>query len=247
MGLVFGEEVLEDYKTWQGSRQGRIIALSMEEFLVRLLQPRAGERVLEVGCCMGDTLKLLSRLGLQAAGVDPSAHALAIAEKRAGKRCLIRQASAEDLPFEDNEFDSVLMVNTLEFVEDPEAALKEAARVASNRVVIMCMNRWSFAGLGNLTRAVLGDRFFAGMRSYSLWGVRGLIREVCGPVPILWASIRGPLPLLSAIPWLTYDKGGVGACPFGLMFGISANLVYRLRADPLTLPIRLKSAGNTAG
>lgn len=247
MGLVFDKEVLEHYKAWQRSQQGRTITLSMEEFLVRLLQPRAGERVLEVGCCTGDTLMLLSRLGLRAAGVDASAHALALAEKRAGKRCLIRQGRAEDLPFEDNEFDSVLLANTLEFVDDPRAALREAARVASSRVVVMCLNRWSVAGLGNLIRGFFGNSLFASMHSFSLWGMRGLIREVCGPVPLIWASIRGPLPFLSAAPWLTSDKGGVGACPFGLMYGISANLVYRLRADPLTLPVRLKSAGNTAG
>ena len=45
------------------------------------------------------------------------------------------QAAAEALPFKDNTFDTVLMLEILEHVDDVEAALKEALRVA-RRVII---------------------------------------------------------------------------------------------------------------
>jgi SAM-dependent methyltransferase len=45
------------------------------------------------------------------------------------------QAAAEALPFKDNSFDTALMLEVLEHVEDVEAALKEALRVA-RRVII---------------------------------------------------------------------------------------------------------------
>ncbi len=45
------------------------------------------------------------------------------------------QAAAEALPFRDNTFDTALMLEVLEHVDDVEAALKEALRVAK-RVII---------------------------------------------------------------------------------------------------------------
>jgi len=49
------------------------------------------------------------------------------------------QAAAEALPFKDNTFDTALMLEILEHVDDVEAALKEAPRVA-RRVIISYPN-----------------------------------------------------------------------------------------------------------
>jgi len=49
------------------------------------------------------------------------------------------QAAAEALPFKDNTFDTALMLEILEHVDDVEAALKEALRVA-RRVIISYPN-----------------------------------------------------------------------------------------------------------
>ena len=49
------------------------------------------------------------------------------------------QAAAEALPFKDNTFDTALMLEILEHIDDVEAALKEALRVA-RRVIISYPN-----------------------------------------------------------------------------------------------------------
>ena len=58
------------------------------------------------------------------------------------------QANAESLPFEDNSFDTAVLAEILEHVEDPVKAMKEAKRVAS-KVIITVPNEYEWKeGLG---------------------------------------------------------------------------------------------------
>lgn len=70
--------------------------------------------------------------GIEYVGIDPDAHMLERARKRArssGRAVDLHQAAAEDLPFEDASFDSVLVTLTLCSVDDPARALAEIWRV----------------------------------------------------------------------------------------------------------------------
>lgn len=90
-----------------------------------LLEPRAGEGVLEIGYGGGRMLKRLSAVGLaRLVGVDRSGsvpHAIPGAD--------LRQAEAGALPFGDASFDAVLSVSVLHFWRDLLAPLREIARV----------------------------------------------------------------------------------------------------------------------
>jgi SAM-dependent methyltransferase len=59
---------------------------------------------------------------------------------------------AHALPFDPGTFDVVLFVTTLEFLEDPAPALREAARVARRGLILGVLNRWSLAGLRRILR-----------------------------------------------------------------------------------------------
>lgn len=92
--------------------------------------PLRGARILDVGCGEGGLARLLAAEGALVMGVDPNLEAVARArELIPGAR--IEQATAEALPFENDEFDTVVVVNALHHV--PLAAmdkvLGEAARV----------------------------------------------------------------------------------------------------------------------
>ena len=82
--------------------------------------PPAGPKsVLEVGCGTGLFLEWFAQGGHQVTGLDPSPYMLNLARRRVPERVALDRGYAEDLPYEDNAFDTVALITTLEFVNDP--------------------------------------------------------------------------------------------------------------------------------
>jgi arsenite methyltransferase len=99
----------------------------------KALAAQPGERVLDVGCGPGFYLAdLLDDVGAEGSvvGVDSSPPMLAMAARRCEGRANVTLAEGEatSLPVGDAEFDAVLSVQVLEYVEDIPAALAEARR-----------------------------------------------------------------------------------------------------------------------
>jgi ubiquinone/menaquinone biosynthesis C-methylase UbiE len=104
--------------------------------LMNLLQPRPGERILDVGCGRGQAvIYLAQRVGPQGRviGVDIQEGHVATAEEVLQEKGLtqaqVMVADAAHLPFADGSFDAVLCVNVLEAVPDRLRALSEMRRV----------------------------------------------------------------------------------------------------------------------
>src|SRR4051812_7694122 len=98
--------------------------------LADLAGVRAGQRVLDVGCGPGAlTAELVKRVGPDAvAAVDPSPPFVA-ANRERHPGVAVAQATAEDLPFDDDGFDAALAQLVVHFMADPVAGLREMARV----------------------------------------------------------------------------------------------------------------------
>lgn len=98
---------------------------------VKRLSMRPAARVLDVGCGTGALLDVLARTYPQAAliGVDPVPEMLAIARRRLPPAVGLREAWAQELPFEQDSFDVVLSCNMFHFIRQPLAALREMGRV----------------------------------------------------------------------------------------------------------------------
>lgn len=88
-------------------------------------------RVLDVGCGTGALLQELARKFPQVTlvGMDPVPEMLAVARGRVLPRTELREGWAEELPFEDNDFDAVVSCNMFHYVRHPVAALMEMSRV----------------------------------------------------------------------------------------------------------------------
>jgi len=91
-------------------------------------------KVLDVGCGDGLLLKLLP----QAVGLDVSKKALEIARKRGIKNEIV-VADARKMPFKDNEFDGVAVLDVIEhlYPEDTDKVLSEIKRVAKPKAKIV--------------------------------------------------------------------------------------------------------------
>ena len=116
------------------------------------LTPRAGERVLDIGCGAGATTRALAELGCEALGVDVSAPLLGAAERQGGgARYLLADAGADPLP---GPFDAAISRFGVMFFEDPVAAFAHirAALRPGGRLAFVCWgplseNAWASAPL----------------------------------------------------------------------------------------------------
>lgn len=109
----------------------RGIADSIEHAVLRL-NPRQGERILDLATGTGWTSRLVARRGAQVTGVDIATGLLEAAERNATAENLpIRYVpgDAESLPFEDASFDAVISTCGVMFASKPEAAAKELGRI----------------------------------------------------------------------------------------------------------------------
>ncbi len=155
MGYVFQFEDALHYDDWFTSEPGRTAAAIEQDLLARLWAPGAPQSVLEVGCGTGLFLEWFVRMGHQVTGLDPSPYMLNIARRLVPERVALDRGFAEELPYEDNAFDTVALITALEFVNDPHLALQEALRVARRQVLLGVLNKYSVSHVAALLETAL--------------------------------------------------------------------------------------------
>jgi ubiquinone/menaquinone biosynthesis C-methylase UbiE len=131
------EEAAEKYDQWFDKNRH---AYESELLALRRFIPEKGEG-LEVGVGTG---RFASPLGIRI-GVEPAKAMAEIAQRRGIK---VYRTNAENLPFDNESFDFILMVTTICFLENPKQALKEAIRVLipGGHIIIGMIDRDSFLG-----------------------------------------------------------------------------------------------------
>ncbi|HEU5064847.1 MAG TPA: class I SAM-dependent methyltransferase [Gaiellaceae bacterium] len=114
--------------------------------LADLAGVEVGQRAIDVGCGPGAlTAELVRRVGADnVAAVDPSEPFVAAAKER-HPGVDVRLATAEQLPFGDDEFDTALAQLVVHFMADPVAGLREMARVTRTGGVVAA-SVWDLAG-----------------------------------------------------------------------------------------------------
>lgn len=103
--------------------------------LIELCHISKGNYVLDVGCGIGTTVCLLAKnYGCRVVGIDLSEKMIEWSKKRAKKEGVednveFRVADAQNLPFEDDIFDAVIVESVNAFVNDKQKAVNEYVRV----------------------------------------------------------------------------------------------------------------------
>ncbi|MFW5788757.1 MAG: class I SAM-dependent methyltransferase [Spirochaetota bacterium] len=190
----------EKYERWFTRNR---FAYDSELRAVERLLPSAGHGV-EIGAGSG---LFAVPLGITV-GVEPSP---AMRELAAARGLEVHDGIAEDLPFENEEFDYALMVTTICFVDDVHAAFSEAARVLkpNGRFVIGFVDRAS--PLGRAYEKHKADNvFYREAVFYSTDEVLGLLRAHGFAQPDVAQTVFGELSNIDSVqePAPGYGEGG---------------------------------------
>lgn len=136
--------------TWIAGDFGKIaksIEAGAEEFIARL-NLSAGERVLDVACGTGNLSIPAARTGAIVTGLDIAPNLLEQARIRAAAEnleCKFDEGDAEQLPYTDASFDTVVTMFGAMFAPRPEIAANELVRVCRPRGRIAMAN-WTPGG-----------------------------------------------------------------------------------------------------
>jgi ubiquinone/menaquinone biosynthesis C-methylase UbiE len=169
--------------TWMAGDFGQIArayASGSEEFIARL-NLKSGEEVLDVACGTGNTAIPAARTGAIVTGVDIAPNLLEQARQRAqteGVQCQFDEGDAENLPYDDHSFDTVITMFGAMFAPRPEKVAAEFVRVC-RPVGRIAMANWTPGGF-------VGQMFKIGasyvppppnMPSPVLWGDEASVKE----------------------------------------------------------------------
>lgn len=141
------ERAAPRYEGWYATPRGRRASRAETALLGWLLTGFSqAQSALDVGCGTGHFTRWLARRGLPTIGLDRAPTMLAELRRQLPD-CPALLADAHALPLRDRAVDLVVFVATLEFLDDPRAALAEAARVARRGLIAVALNRWSAGAL----------------------------------------------------------------------------------------------------
>lgn len=140
---------------WVGRFVGMILALKNRErnaWTISMLNLEPNDQVLEIGFGPGQAIQEVAKLTPNGfvAGIDLSGVMVAQASRRNAAairsgRVLLQQGSESPLPFENDKFNKVFAVNSMQFWSNPIEGLQEVRRVLKpgGRVVITVQPMWA--------------------------------------------------------------------------------------------------------
>jgi 2-polyprenyl-3-methyl-5-hydroxy-6-metoxy-1,4-benzoquinol methylase len=121
--------------------------------LARLLRPENAD-LLEIGCGHGEVLLEARNRGFRVSGVEISAHAAAMANRRLGTQA-VAVGAIETLSLARDHFNAVLAADVIEHVRDPEDLLLRIRELLIPGGIVMLIT----PSLDSWTRRLLGSRW----------------------------------------------------------------------------------------
>lgn len=237
MGYVFDFKDAGSYDPWFDQAKNRY-CLDLEiKLLLDLLSPEKGQRILDIGCGTGISLDPLRDKGLNLTGLDPSPYMLDLALKRLGHQVDFHRGAAEELPFDDNEFDAAFFFTSLEFTDRPAKAIEEACRVAKDTVVLCVLNRYAPLNMIRRFKSFFVPNIYTHAHFFSIWELKQILYAILGNVPVKWkTTFQFPF---------TYGKMAaaventrlVQKSFFGTLIGMRIKPVPNFRTRPLMLTV----------
>jgi SAM-dependent methyltransferase len=159
--------------------------MDISEELVRVADPRPGQRVLDVACGSGNTALVAARRYCRVTGLDFVPSLVERARMRAaavGVDAGFVVGDAQDLPFADDSFDVVLSVMGVMFAPDQERAASEMLRVCrpGGRIGIAAWPPDGSIAEFFAAHSAFGPPPPEGLKPPFRWGVRDGLEELFG-------------------------------------------------------------------
>ena len=104
--------------------------------MLDMVQKYGGQKILDIGCGHGANCIELNNRGFHCIGIEANEDYA----KETQKYIEAYHMSAEKLEFPDKSFDTVIMLEVLEHIEDPYTALSEVVRVARKNLILSVPN-----------------------------------------------------------------------------------------------------------
>jgi ubiquinone biosynthesis O-methyltransferase len=182
----------EAYARWRASGVGAITERLERRLILELVGDARGRSVLDVGCGDGDLAVELSKRGANVVGIDASDAMIEAAKHRAERDQVdvdFRVATAQHLPFPAEQFDIVVAVTILCFVDDAVPVFKEMARVLrpGGQLVIGELGKRSSWAAARRIRGWLGSPLWRKGR----FRRAGELRELANQAALVARPVRG--------------------------------------------------------
>ena len=120
-------------------------------------------RLLDVGCSSGSLMAAAQRAGYEVAGVELYRTAAEYAAQRTGAPVVI--GTLDDVPFEADSFDAVVMSHVFEHVTDPNGTLTKLRRLLRPGGVLLL----SCPNYGSVLRRVYGVNWYGLSPQFHMW------------------------------------------------------------------------------
>jgi len=195
----FEDSLARRYEQWYEVGEGRRADLLEKKLLGRLLdgfdtgldkpsaldpsraQPKGFsdiQSLLEIGCGTGHFTRYFAEFLPSVVGLDISPAMLKEARSRnADKEIPYLVGDALRLPFSDASFDVVAFITTLEFIDEPQQALKEAGRVARRGLLLGVLNAHSLMGIARRLEGMKKTTIYNQAHFYSVGELSKLLRK----------------------------------------------------------------------
>jgi ubiquinone/menaquinone biosynthesis C-methylase UbiE len=157
---------------------------------LRMLLPKKGMAILDVGCGTGSYLEFYKRFQCDLFGIDPSPAMLEIAKERLGEEANLYHGGADDMPYPDNSFDLIVSMLVLHEIDHVVrlAVIDEIKRVLkpSGKILLIDFNPgpiqsfegWKTKAIILLSEIAAGRKHFRNYRHFmSIHGLHNLIES----------------------------------------------------------------------
>jgi ubiquinone/menaquinone biosynthesis C-methylase UbiE len=167
-----------------------------ERVIEKTRQYYTGSSLLDSGCGDGEDAFLRSNFFKKVVATDIESNPRWAELK--SKKLSFKKCDSEKLPFKNSSFDTVIEKDMLHHASDPEKAMKEMARVAKKRIIVVEANRYNPLFYINLT-LMNNHQHFTQKRFRSIIESAGLPFEIKHfSARVCWINTPGAIKFFNA-------------------------------------------------